>query len=81
MTTMTEKNNLAQTYLDVAGVMFVAIDRQGTVTLVNKKGCELRAWNYNSAFDTTFKSINEYEFMEKIGSFYDALDYANKYNI
>jgi PAS domain S-box-containing protein len=31
----------AQTYLDMAGVMFVALDRDGTVTLVNRKGCEI----------------------------------------
>jgi len=30
-----------QTYLDVAGVMFVALDPRGTVTLVNRKGCEI----------------------------------------
>ena len=31
----------AQQYLDVAGVMFVAIDSKGRVTLVNQRGCEL----------------------------------------
>ena len=31
----------AQTYLDVAGVMFVALDRQGSVILVNRKACEI----------------------------------------
>ena len=63
------------------GIYIIANGFLFRIMEVNKKGCELRAWNYNSAFDTTFKSINEYEFMEKIGSFYDALDYANKYNI
>ncbi len=29
----------AQNYLDVAGVMLVALDREGRITLVNKKGC------------------------------------------
>lgn len=29
------------TYLDVAGVMFVALDRDQRVTLVNRKGCEI----------------------------------------
>ncbi|MFH0737544.1 MAG: PAS domain-containing sensor histidine kinase [Candidatus Micrarchaeota archaeon] len=28
-------------YLDLAGVMIVAIDRKGRVTLINRKGCEL----------------------------------------
>ena len=31
----------AQMYLDVAGVMLVAIDPEGNVALVNKKGCEI----------------------------------------
>lgn len=31
----------AQKYLDVAGVMFVALDADGRVTLINKKGCEV----------------------------------------
>ncbi len=31
----------AKTYLDLAGVLFVAIDAAGTVTLVNRKACEV----------------------------------------
>jgi PAS domain S-box-containing protein len=31
----------AQTYLDVAGVIIVAIDSLGKVSLINKKGCEI----------------------------------------
>lgn len=31
----------AQTYLDVAGVMFVVIDRTGNVRMINRKGCEI----------------------------------------
>ncbi|MCP4591227.1 MAG: PAS domain S-box protein, partial [bacterium] len=31
----------AQNYLDVAGVMFVAIDEHQRVTLINRKGCEI----------------------------------------
>ncbi|MFC1823718.1 PAS domain S-box protein [Thermodesulfobacteriota bacterium] len=30
-----------QRYLDIAGVIIVALDRQGSITLINKKGCEL----------------------------------------
>jgi PAS domain S-box-containing protein len=33
----------AQLYLDIAGVMFVALDRFGRVTLVNEKTCEILA--------------------------------------
>ncbi|MCA1989048.1 MAG: PAS domain S-box protein [Desulfarculus sp.] len=31
----------AQTYLDVAGVMMVALDTQGRVTMVNRKACQV----------------------------------------
>jgi PAS domain S-box-containing protein len=31
----------AQRYLDIAPVIFAVFDRQGTVTLINKKGCEI----------------------------------------
>jgi PAS domain S-box-containing protein len=35
----------AQKYLDVAGVMFVAIDVEQRVGLINKKGCEILGYN------------------------------------
>jgi len=31
----------AQMYLDIAGVLFIALNTDGIVTLVNKKGCEI----------------------------------------
>jgi PAS domain S-box-containing protein len=31
----------AQRYLDIANVLFVALDTQGTVTLINQKGCAI----------------------------------------
>lgn len=31
----------AQRYLDVAGVMFVALDREGKISLVNQRACEI----------------------------------------
>jgi PAS domain S-box-containing protein len=39
--TLQQEKERAQTYLDLAGVMFVAIDREGVVTLVNRKACEV----------------------------------------
>jgi PAS domain S-box-containing protein len=36
-----ERADCAQKYLDVAGVIFVVLDRKGIVTLVNRKGCEI----------------------------------------
>ncbi len=35
------ERNRAERYLAVAGVLFVALDTEGRVTLVNPKGCEL----------------------------------------
>lgn len=34
----------AQAYLDLAEVMLLAVDVRGTITLVNRKGCELLGW-------------------------------------
>jgi PAS domain S-box-containing protein len=36
-----KEKDLAQKYLDVAGVMFVGIDTEGKVFLVNKRSCEV----------------------------------------
>ena len=36
-----EERDRAQKYLDIAGVMFLVLDINGDVTLINKKGCEV----------------------------------------
>ena len=36
-----QERNLAQKYLDIAGVMMVALDVEGSVTLINRKGAEI----------------------------------------
>jgi len=33
--------DLTQKYFDLAGVMFVALNSKGEVTLINQKGCEI----------------------------------------
>jgi len=35
----------SQKYLDVAGVMFIALDESGRVSLVNRKGCEILGYD------------------------------------
>lgn len=35
------EKDIAQSYLDIAGVMFVVINAEEKVTLINKKGCEI----------------------------------------
>lgn len=39
--TLRKERDTAQRYLDVAGVILVALDTNGQVTLINRKGCEL----------------------------------------
>ena len=36
-----EERDRAQNYLDVASVMFVALDTEGRITMLNRKGCEI----------------------------------------
>ncbi len=39
--TLRRERDRAQSYLDIAGVIIVALDTQQTITLINKKGCEV----------------------------------------
>ena len=36
-----QERDSAQRYLDIAGVMLVAIDAKGEITLINRKGCDI----------------------------------------
>ncbi|MCP3941757.1 MAG: transporter substrate-binding domain-containing protein [Desulfobacteraceae bacterium] len=36
-----ESRDLAQTYLNIAGVIFAALNRAGEIILINQKGCEI----------------------------------------
>jgi PAS domain S-box-containing protein len=36
-----EERNRAQQYLNIAGVIIIAIDEKGLITLINRKGCEV----------------------------------------
>jgi PAS domain S-box-containing protein len=36
-----EERNKAQQYLNIAGVIIIAIDENGLITLINRKGCEV----------------------------------------
>ncbi len=40
-TRLLQARDRAQRYLDTAGVMLLALDRAGTITLINNKGCEI----------------------------------------
>lgn len=39
------QRDLAQRYLDVAGVIMLAMDREGRITMVNRKGCEVLGYS------------------------------------
>ena len=39
--TIAQERNTAQMYLDVAGVMFIVVNRDQHVTLINQKGCDI----------------------------------------
>ena len=39
-----EERDRAQKYLDNAGAILLVLDAEGTVTLINKKGCEVLGW-------------------------------------
>lgn len=40
-----QKNQTAQKYLDIAGVIIVAINSSGQITLINKKGCDILGYS------------------------------------
>jgi len=40
-----EETELAQRYLDIAGVMFVVLNRQGKIDLINKRGLEILGYD------------------------------------
>ncbi|MBW2293238.1 MAG: PAS domain S-box protein [Deltaproteobacteria bacterium] len=50
----TGERERAQTYLDLAGVMFVSIDVTGTVTLVNPKTCEVLGYTEEEIVGTAW---------------------------
>jgi two-component system cell cycle sensor histidine kinase/response regulator CckA len=39
--TLRRERNRCQTYLDIVGVMLVALNQKGEITLVNRKGCQV----------------------------------------
>jgi len=39
------ERNQAQQYLDISGVMLIALDENGAVTLINKKGCQILGYD------------------------------------
>ena len=64
----------AQEYLDVAGVMFVVIDADRKVRLINKKGCEILGYDEDEVIGKDwFKNFLPESVREDIGAIFDTL--------
>ncbi len=66
----------AQAYLDLAEVMLLALDARGTVSLVNRKGCEILGWPEDELvgrnwFDTCLPEDLREEVREMFGRFFE----------
>jgi PAS domain S-box-containing protein len=60
----------AQLYLDMAGVIFLVLDTEGKVTLLNSKGCEVFSCHPNEVLGTSwFDLIPERERIEVRAAF------------
>ncbi|MHA2118142.1 MAG: PAS domain S-box protein, partial [Candidatus Thorarchaeota archaeon] len=60
----------AQLYLDMAGVIFLVLDTDGKVTLLNRKGCEVFSCHPNEVLGTSwFELIPERERIEVRAAF------------
>lgn len=44
-TSILKERSQIQQYLDIAGVMIVVLDKNGTITLINKKGCQILGYH------------------------------------
>ncbi|MCW8930455.1 MAG: PAS domain-containing protein, partial [Gammaproteobacteria bacterium] len=49
MQKLMHEKQIAQSYLDIAGVIMVALDSQGNIILINQKACELLGWSEHEA--------------------------------
>ena len=82
-----EERNKAQQYLNIAGVIIVAINRDGTVTLINKRGCDVlgyaeeeligKNW-YDLCVPERFREQRKKDFDDLMSGYYrEAEDYEN----
>ena len=46
-----QERDRIQQYLDLAGVMFVVLDQQANITLINQKGCEILGYQEDELLD------------------------------
>lgn len=82
-----EERNKAQQYLNIAGVIIVAINRDGIVTLINKRGCDVLGYTekeligknwYNLCVPERFREERKRDFDDLMAGYYsDVGDYEN----
>jgi PAS domain S-box-containing protein len=70
--TIREEKDMLQTYFNVAAFMFIALDINGTITMMNRRGCEILGYKENETlgknwFDT-FIPENERQKIRNVGS-------------
>jgi PAS domain S-box-containing protein len=82
-----EERNKAQQYLNIAGVIIVAINREGIVTLINKKGCDVLGYKeeeiigknwYDLCVPDNLRAERKKDFDDLMAGYYqDVEDYEN----
>lgn len=79
------EKDISQNYLDVAGVIFLALDKEGNITLINRKGCEILEASENDILGKNwFDQFTPKDRVEKVKKTYrgliegriDPLEYA-----
>ncbi len=82
-----EERNKAQQYLNIAGVIIVAINKEGIITLINKKGCDVLGYTenellgknwYNLCVPEKYREERKRDFENLMAGYYkDVEDYEN----
>lgn len=68
------ERDMAQKYLDIAGVIIVALNKRGEVTLISKKGCEILGWNEREIIGKNwFENFLPEEMKEKVREIFEKL--------
>jgi PAS domain S-box-containing protein len=52
-----QERNKAQQYLNIAGVIIVAINNEGIITLINKKGCDVLGYEENELVEKNWYDL------------------------
>lgn len=73
------ERNMIKQYLDIAGVIFIALDTQGRITLINTKGCDLLGYTHDEIigkewFDNFIPVSDKQETENYFISFFDITD-------